>query len=321
MVRTLAFPLLALAALASGSDVVQPRDVRELASQLSASDPATRARAACDLRDLGDAAFDAVQPLVGLLADAAPVEAGVCRTGAWRGNGNDLTTPGELAAAALVAVGSRTFEPVLAVLHSPAWVARRNAAWALGALDDRRAVAGLSDTLKDREPLVRGQAAWALGAIDDSGSVPALIAALKDSDAGVRHQAAWALGAIDDARAVGPLSAALKDEDERTREQAAWALGAIGEGGAPALIDALSDRADRVRKQAAWALGAIDDRRAVDPLVRALADKSSGVREQAAWALGAIGDSSALPGLLPALKDADSGVRRQAAWAIGAIGK
>ena len=194
MIRTLAVSMVVGAALATGGDVAQTRGVRELTAQLSASDPAARARASCELRDLGDGAFDALQPLIGLLADAAPVEPTVCGTGSWRNNGTDLTSPGELAAGALVAIGSRVFQPVLAALRSPAWVARRNAAWALGALDDHRAVAGLTDTLKDREAGVRSQAAWALGAIDDPGPVPALIAALKDSDAGVRQQTAWALG-------------------------------------------------------------------------------------------------------------------------------
>jgi HEAT repeat protein len=43
---------------------------------------------------------------------------------------------------------------------------------------------------------VRKQAAWALGAIGDSRAVQGLMKALKDTDAGVRKQAAWALGAI-----------------------------------------------------------------------------------------------------------------------------
>jgi HEAT repeat protein len=45
---------------------------------------------------------------------------------------------------------------------------------------------------------VRTQAAWALGAIGDARAVPGLTRALKDADAGVRKQAAWALGAIGD---------------------------------------------------------------------------------------------------------------------------
>ena len=198
----------------------------------------------------------------------------MCGRRSWRGTADDLTSPGEQAAAALVAIGTRAFQPVLGALHSAVWIARRNAAWALGAFDDQRAVAALIDTLKDREPGVREQAAWALGALDDAGAVQALISALKDPDPRVRRQAAWALGAIDDARASSALSAALTDQDDRTREQAAWALGAIDDSTAvPALLRALTDSGDRVRKQAAWALGAIDDKRAVEGLVKALSDQ------------------------------------------------
>src|SRR4051812_14143511 len=134
------FGMLSVAAVGSNQPTAQTRNVRELVTQLSASDPITRTRASCELRDLGDGAFEAVQPLIGLMADAAPVQADVCRSGSWRGGANDLTTPGEQAAAALVAIGTRVFQPVFATLKSPAWVARRNAAWALGALDDRRAL-------------------------------------------------------------------------------------------------------------------------------------------------------------------------------------
>jgi HEAT repeat protein len=43
---------------------------------------------------------------------------------------------------------------------------------------------------------VRKQAAWALGALGDQRAVRGLMTCLKDADAGVRKQAAWALGAI-----------------------------------------------------------------------------------------------------------------------------
>jgi HEAT repeat protein len=40
---------------------------------------------------------------------------------------------------------------------------RKQAAWALGELADRRAAEALSAALKDKSPEVRKQAAWALG--------------------------------------------------------------------------------------------------------------------------------------------------------------
>lgn len=141
---------------------VQPRGLEDLTRDLGASDPATRTRAACGLRDLGAAAAPAIASLVALLADGAPVDPTVCKLN-WRNS--ELTSPGEQAASALVAIGSRAFEPVLGALKSAAWMARRNAAWALGALDDRRATPALLPALKDEDARVRRQAAWAIGAI------------------------------------------------------------------------------------------------------------------------------------------------------------
>ena len=206
---------------------LQARGLRDLVADLSAVNAGVRAKAACELRNLGDLAADAIQPLAGLLGDAAPVESSICGRRWWRGGDNDLTSPGEQAAAALVAVGTRAFQPVLTALRATSWSARRNAAWALGALDDQRAVAGLIEALKDREPGVREQAAWALGAIDDSDAVPPLVAALKDADPRVRRQAAWALGAIGDPRAIDSLTTALKDPSADVRQQAAFALGQL----------------------------------------------------------------------------------------------
>ena len=123
----------------------EPRALRELVADLDASDAVVRARAACGLRELGDGAADAIGPLVKLLADGSPVEATVCGRRWWRGNSDDMTSPGEQAASALAAIGSRAFQPLMGALRQDAWIARRNAAWALGALDDSRAVGALID--------------------------------------------------------------------------------------------------------------------------------------------------------------------------------
>lgn len=202
--------------------------IATLTASLSAAEPESRGRAACDLRELGDNAAPAIASLVALLADGAPLNRTVCERTWWRGDQDDLTSPGELAASALVAIGSQAYSPVLTALRSTAWIARRNAAWALGALDDERAINALIEALHDPEPAVRAQVAWALGALDANSAVPVLMAALKDKDVAVRRQVAWALGAIGDKRAVDALIPALKDEDTVVRRQAAWAIGAIG---------------------------------------------------------------------------------------------
>ena len=217
----------------------------------------------------------------------------------WRGGQQDLTSPGEQAAAALAAIGSRAFEPVLAALGHDAWIARRNAAWTLGALDDDARVPALLRALRDREAPVREQSAWALGAIDSRDAVPGLIAALKDTNAGVRRQAAWALGAIDSREAVPGLD--RRAQGRRRRRAIAGGMGARRHRRQPR-GGGLGRRAPRhsagVRKQAAWALGAIDSREARDRLIGALKDADAEGPQQAAWALGAIGDSRASDGLL-----------------------
>jgi HEAT repeat protein len=207
--------------------IAQERSIKELIAALAASDPAVRAQAACDLKDEGEAAVQAVEPLVRLLSDGAPVEQTICRERWWR-NGDLLTTPGQEAAAALVSVGTRAVDPLLKALTQPQWIARRNAAWALGALDDPRAVKPLISALGDSEPDVRAQAAWALGALEDPAALQKLTETLRDGDARVRRQSAWALGVMGDARATSPLLVALKDADAGVRRQAAWAIGNIG---------------------------------------------------------------------------------------------
>jgi HEAT repeat protein len=234
-------------------------DARAATVALTSSDPSARTRAACDVRELGHDAHDAIPQLVALLSDASPVDPAICNERTWRwGRQQDTTTPGEQAAAALVAIGSAAYEPLTRALKAPVWVTRGNAAWALGALGNHNATPLLAATLRDAEASVRRRGAWALGALDASESVPALIEALKDSDAGVREQVAWALGAIGDRRAVEALMNVLADQSAQVREQAAWALGALGDRrAAPALTKALKDSEARVRRQAAWALGAI----------------------------------------------------------------
>lgn len=208
---------------------VAQHDVNGAAAGLASPDPAARTRAACDLREMGHDASPALTRLAALLDDGSPVESTICGEHTWRfGGARKLTSPGEQAASAMVAIGSAAYQPFTKALAGPAWIARRNAAWGLGALDESQAVPALIDTLKDPEADVREQVAWALGAIGDKRAVDGLVSALSDSSPAVRRQAAWALGAIGDHRAVPGLTKALKDSDAGVRRQAAWALGAIG---------------------------------------------------------------------------------------------
>jgi HEAT repeat protein len=238
----------------------EEQNAADLAARLRDADPRTRTIAACDLQRMGAASRAAIAALVERLPDASPVDPTVCGEDRyyWSKNVEPQTTPGEEAAAALVAIGTESLPSLITATRAPQWVARRNAVWALGALDDARGVAPVMTAIADREPPVRRVAAWALGALDADVAINALIDALGDSDASVRSQVAWALGAIGDRRAVDGLIKALKDQDEAVRSQSAWALGAIGDRRASdALAATLKDTSPKVRRQAAWALGAM----------------------------------------------------------------
>jgi hypothetical protein len=157
-----------LLTLLAPAPVQPPREqpkVTALITQLAAPDPELRTKAACGLRELGDDAAPALDALVALLSDGAPVEQSACERRWSRWSTDGRTSPGEQAAAALVALGQRTVPPLVQSLKSSSWIARRNAAWALGAIGDSSAVNALLPALKDPEPGVRRQAAWAIGVL------------------------------------------------------------------------------------------------------------------------------------------------------------
>ncbi len=108
---------------------------------------------------------------------------------------------------------------------------RRDAAVALGATGDARAVEPLIQALKDQSWWVRSEAASALGELADSRAVQPLgILALKDEDPHVRDPAVRALGTIGDERALVFLTQALTDEDRAVQWTAAAALDEMGYG-------------------------------------------------------------------------------------------
>ena len=143
------------------------KDLSAVIDMLRSPDPVVRTGVACSRDVFTSSATAAIPALVDLLDDDEPVAPEVCREDgrAWWGDERRPITPGREAARALVRIGGASFDPLLNALTSRGPAGRRNAAWALGALRDRRAVPLLTVSLKDSDPRVREQAAWAIGVI------------------------------------------------------------------------------------------------------------------------------------------------------------
>jgi HEAT repeat protein len=123
------------------------------------------------------------------------------------------------------------------------------AAWALGSIESRSAVATLlSAARKDSDDRVREVSVWALGQIEDGSAADAVAdLAVHDANPRVRGTAAWAIGQMRDGnrRAPAGLLTLLRDENVDTRLKAAWALGQIGDTNAlPAIHAALEVEKD-----------------------------------------------------------------------------
>lgn len=102
-------------------------------AMLRAGKPQEKAAAAYWLGQQHSAAAVAVDPLVELLGDATKINPAQYR----QNRALQKLTLGEEVAAALVNIGHPSIEPLIKVLKtSPVPEARKNAAWALGALHD-----------------------------------------------------------------------------------------------------------------------------------------------------------------------------------------
>lgn len=107
-------------------------DVAHHIALLKSGKPQQKAAAAYWLGQQRAAAAAAVDPLVELLGDATEID-----PAKYRQRRLEKLTLGEEVAAALVNIGHPSIEPLIKVLKtSPQSEARKNAAWALGALHD-----------------------------------------------------------------------------------------------------------------------------------------------------------------------------------------
>lgn len=237
----------------------------------------------------------------------------------------------------------------IAALRDEDWAVREEAANALGALKDSRAVLPLVQLLGDPDRSVRTAAIVSLTAIGAPAVVPvggclqhenlaiqeaassilssiadarvldSLITALGSADWIVRMHAAKALGRIRDARAVDALLPLLQDKVKAVREDVVAALALIGREAVDPLVATLVHAEWLVRLHAVEALGKLRAKEAVDPLLDlTFNDPDAAVREDAVRALGEIGDPRAVDFLLVVIKT--PGLRPIAIESLGKIG-
>ncbi|MFQ6120308.1 MAG: HEAT repeat domain-containing protein [Methanosarcinales archaeon] len=118
---------------------------------------------------------------------------------------------------------TKDVEALIQALNDKDWRVRKNAAYALGEIDDKRNVEPLIKALGDKDWGVRKNSADALGKIGEP-AVEKLIKALSDKDWRVRWNAAYALGEIGSIESISALEKATKDYDNDVREKAKEAL-------------------------------------------------------------------------------------------------
>jgi HEAT repeat protein/beta-lactamase regulating signal transducer with metallopeptidase domain len=204
--------------------------------------------------------------------------------------------------------------------------AKQDRSWKLDARQngaDPKAVEALIGALDDSVANVREDAAYALGELEAKDAVAPLTSRLgHESSAGVRKTIAWSLGQIESRDATAALSRMVQtDPSAEARAMAIWALGRVEDpAGVPALASALKDSSEEVRGRAAWAIGSIEPKAAPPELVAALKDRSAKVRVRVAWALGQIGDGAVATSVEPLLKDSVADVKKAAFWALGQMG-
>jgi HEAT repeat protein len=247
---------------------------------------------------------DAVQPLIGKLADASP-------------------STRAAAAELLGRIGDRRAgAPLMQALDDTNADVAAAAAAALGNVGEPAAVRALMSTFSHPSAPVRRAAIAAVNAIGAVETADLIRTALADPDARVRESAIRVAGYFGFAGTVRQIVAALKDPVEDVRRAAIEQMPVVDEVDAVQLLaDAIAAEAPRNRAAAAHAMRLIDDPRAGAALRSALTDEDVWVRYFAATALAdpRFGASSAdaLAGL--ARNDAATHVRIAALTSLGAI--
>jgi HEAT repeat protein len=194
-------------------------------------------------------------------------------------------------------------EVLLPDLNDTDWRVRRNAAQALGALRDRRAVGPLLELLKDRVMTVRQRAVVALGRIQEPRTIPVLVDLLLNDKSGrVQSDALQAIRKFKK-KAVPEVAAAYaRTKDSRLLD---LLVEMKYEGTLDTLLALLESGDASTRYNTIRQLGRLGDKRAVPDLIDQLHSDHGLIAPEAVRALGTLDAREAIPQLLDLLMDND----------------
>lgn len=201
----------------------------------------------------------------------------------------------------------------------------------------KRALAVLTEAMRNEDSEVRVLASEQWGPIGNPAALGLLREALKDKDPYVRIAAAGSLYTLKDRRGVAVLEALVAKAPKiggadplaqmraiaanKVRVIALRQLGRIGRDESEKIARrALEDPDGQVRDAASAMLARFGDERRLNRFVMALEAEDPMVRQQAVRALEDIATPATLPFLKPLAKDADARVRAAVMQALGAVG-
>ncbi|MCK9615425.1 MAG: HEAT repeat domain-containing protein [Candidatus Omnitrophica bacterium] len=291
------------------SDVVP--GLKKQIEKLYSENPLERKHAVITIGEYGKEAEAAIPFLIELMADSnCCPEPGVIY--------EHTPLVNEAVNWALIQIGTTCVKPLINVLDSSSPLVRRNAAYCLGQIADKRALLPLITLLDDKDPAVKWQAIQALAGLKDKRATEPLLNLLNDEH--LRADIIYVLGQIGDGSAIDTLSFYLKDKNLEVRIAAASALGSIGHKSAVFyLVDALSDSDSRVKIAAILSLGQIGDPSAVDALASVVNSENTELGVRAIDALMQIGGVPAAEALILFLDNKNPDIRKNASWALYSI--
>ncbi len=179
----------------------------------------------------------------------------------------------------LTEMGSRTVEPLLAVLGDENHYVRYTALTILGRIGDRRVVAPILGTFLT-DPRMQETAVGTLGRLEERG---ALTFPPGDRETGLPAELVQALSQGDSEATLRALTEAMASPSGKVRRFALRALYALmGEASFEHLIRSLGDEDPDVKRLSVRLLGKLRDKRVIEPLVDLLL-KDGGQVEEAIW--------------------------------------